>query len=54
MKVKSLVIMDQHAMVTLYSGFVHTARHALEIGQIEDDKRRILLFINSLLLVWGQ
>jgi len=27
MKEESLVIVDQHATVNLYSGFVHTARH---------------------------
>lgn len=37
MKLKSLVIVDQHATVNQYLGFVHTARHALGIDQIEND-----------------
>lgn len=41
MKVKSLVIVDQHATVNQYSSFVHTARHALGVDQIENEKVRI-------------
>ena len=40
MKMKSLVIGDQHAPVNCYSSFVHTARHALEVDQIENEKVR--------------
>lgn len=36
MKLKSLVIVDEHDTVNLYSILVHTARHALEIDQIEN------------------
>ncbi|XBJ09557.1 hypothetical protein VPH35_014611 [Triticum aestivum] len=32
MKLKSLVIVDQHAAVNMYPGPVHTARHTLGIG----------------------
>ena len=32
MKLKSLVIADQHAAVNMYPGPVHTARHTLRIG----------------------
>ena len=32
MKMESLVIADQHAAVNMYSGLVHTARHARGIG----------------------
>ena len=32
MKLKSLVIADQHAAVNMYPGPVHTARHTLGIG----------------------
>jgi len=39
MKLKSLVIVDEHATVNMYSSFVHTARHALEINQIENEVR---------------
>jgi hypothetical protein len=35
MKEESLVIVDQHATVNLYSGFVHTARH--DSGDNSDD-----------------
>ena len=31
MKLESLVIVDQNATVNLYLGFVHTARHTLEV-----------------------
>ena len=31
MKLESLVIVDQNATVNLYLGFVHTARHILEV-----------------------
>ena len=41
MKVKSLVIVDQHATVNMYSSFVHTARHALEVNQIENEVSEI-------------
>jgi hypothetical protein len=36
MKVESRVIVDQQATVNGYSGFVHTARHALGIDLIEN------------------
>ena len=32
MKLESLVIVDQHATVNTFSGLVHTARHAMEVG----------------------
>ena len=32
MKLESLVIADQHAAVNTFPGFVHTARHAMEVG----------------------
>ncbi len=32
MKVESLVIADQHAAVNTFPGLVHTARHAMEVG----------------------
>ena len=32
MKMESLVIIDQEAMVNTYLGFVHTARHMPEVG----------------------
>jgi len=41
MKLKSLVIIDEHAMVNMYSSLVHTARHALEVNQIENEVRNI-------------
>jgi hypothetical protein len=50
MKVKSLVIVDQHATVNMYSSFVHTARHALEIDQIENEIKEGM---NLILLAWG-
>lgn len=31
MKLESIVIVDQNATVNLYLGFVHTARHTLEV-----------------------
>ena len=31
MKLESLVIVDQNATANLYLGFVHTARHTLEV-----------------------
>ncbi len=31
MKVESLVIMDQHAMVNTFPGLVHTARHTTKV-----------------------
>ena len=34
MKLESLVIVDQHATVNLYTDLVHTARHALGISFI--------------------
>ena len=47
MKVKSLVIVDQHATVNMYSSFVHTARHALEVNQIENEvQEKKLDFVN--------
>jgi len=44
MKVESLVIVDQHATVNMYSSFVHTARHALGVDQIENDVKEITKF----------
>ena len=32
MKLKSLVILDQNARVNTFSGVVHTARHAMGVG----------------------
>ncbi len=32
MKVESLVIVDQHAMVNTFPGLVHTARHTMGVG----------------------
>ena len=32
MKLESLVIVDQRATVNTFSGLVHTARHAMEVG----------------------
>ena len=32
MKLKSLVIVDQHATVNTFSGLVHTARRAMGVG----------------------
>ena len=32
MKSESLVIADQHAAVNTFPGLVHTARHAMEVG----------------------
>ncbi len=32
MKVKSLVIVDQHATVNTFPGLVHTARHSTKVG----------------------
>ena len=32
MKLESLVIADQHAAVNTFTGLVHTARHAMEVG----------------------
>ncbi len=32
MKLESLVIVDQHATVNTFSGLVHTARQAMEVG----------------------
>ncbi len=32
MKLESLVIVDQHATVNTFSGLVHTARRAMEVG----------------------
>ena len=32
MKLESLVIADQHAAVNTFTGFVHTARHAMGVG----------------------
>ena len=32
MKLELLVIVDQHATVNTFSGLVHTARQAMEIG----------------------
>ena len=32
MKLESLVIADQHAAVNMFSCFVHTARHAMGVG----------------------
>ena len=34
MKLESLVIVDQHATVNMFLGFVHTARHTGEVGLI--------------------
>ncbi len=34
MKLESLVIVDQHATVNTFSGFVHTARRAMGVGLI--------------------
>ena len=34
MKSESLVIVDQHATVNMSTGFVHTARHAMEFNFI--------------------
>jgi len=34
MKLESLVIVDQHATVNMFSSSVHTARHALGAGNI--------------------
>jgi len=53
MKLKSLVIVNQHVTVKLYSDFVHTARHALEVDQIENEKNKLLV-IYLLLLIWGR
>ena len=32
MKLESLVIADQHAAVNTFSGFVHTARQTMRVG----------------------
>ena len=32
MKLKSLVIVDQHATVNTFPGLVHTARHTMGVG----------------------
>ncbi len=32
MKLESLVIVDQHATVNTFPGFVHTARHTMGVG----------------------
>jgi hypothetical protein len=32
MKLESLVIVDQHATVNTFTGLVHTARQAMEVG----------------------
>ncbi len=32
MKLESLVIADQHAAVSTFSGLVHTARHTMGVG----------------------
>ena len=34
MKVESLVIANQHVAVNMFTGLVHTARHAMEIEAI--------------------
>ena len=34
MKVESLVIANQHVAVNMFTGLVHTARHAMEIETI--------------------
>jgi hypothetical protein len=34
MKVESLVIANQHVAVNMFTGLVHTARHAMEIKTI--------------------
>ncbi len=34
MKSESLVIADQHAAVNMFSGLVHTARQAMEVGLV--------------------
>ncbi len=34
MKLESLVLVDQHATVNMFSSSVHTARHALGAGNI--------------------
>ena len=51
MKVKSLVIVDQHATVNKYSSFVHTARHALEVNQIENEMPEMKRYFVNLGLV---
>lgn len=48
MKVESLVIVDEHATVNLYLSLVLTARHAVEINQMYDDKHNMLGYDN-----WG-
>jgi hypothetical protein len=35
MKLESLVITDQNAVVNTFPGLVHTARHAMEVGSTQ-------------------
>lgn len=51
MKLKSLVIVDQEATVTLFLSPVHTARHALEIDQMGKRIKAFFLYINFLVLL---
>ena len=37
MKLESLVIVDQHARLNAFLGFVHTARRILKVGHFQND-----------------
>ena len=47
MKLESLVIVDQHATVNMFSDFVHTARHASRVGSILNGLRILVLKLNA-------
>src|SRR3546814_18177220 len=40
-KVESLVIVDQHATVHTFPGFVHSARHTMGVGFNTSEQRRV-------------
>ncbi len=46
MKLESLVIVDQHAAVNMYSGPVHTARHTMGIGFAQNIRPKITHYFN--------
>jgi hypothetical protein len=51
MKLESLVIVDQHAVVNMYSGPVHTTRHTLGVDFARSIRPMITLYL-YVPLVW--